>query len=122
MIGEWLYGDWFINPMLRLGYTVAKDAIDGGSVTDNSYSRWLTNGEWNSDKYSEYMLYRALPGLSQYTNFLTSMYDDMSYMKNHNLSWDDVKRPWKFSSSNTGSQLIGRSLNFVSDNVKRLYS
>ena len=89
--------------------------------TDNSYAQWLTDGNWDQTKYTQYLFLRQLPVIGQYTNFLTDYYDDMSYMRQNQLDWDKVRRPWKLKSSNSGTAFIRSGINFVSDNVKRLY-
>lgn len=95
--------------------------MDSTLRTDNSFAEWLTNGEWDEEKYTKYIFLKQLPVIGQYMQFLTDFYDDTSYMKNNQLTWDDLKRPWKLKSSNSGAAFIRSGLNFISDNVKRLY-
>ena len=95
--------------------------MEGSLRTDNSYAKWLTDGHWDQDKYTMYLFLKQLPIIGQYTNFLTDFYDDTQYMKNNQLTWDDVRRPWALKSSNSGAAFIRSGVNFVSENVKRLY-
>lgn len=54
-----------------------------------------------------------------------AMYDNANrtadYLKNHGMNWNDVIYPSKlYGAGNVGSAGLG-AVNFVSDNVKRLY-
>lgn len=118
---DYLVGPSYLNPLIRVAATVSKDLYEGRSFKDNSYSAWLTNGEWDESKYTEYLVNTVLPGMREYTQFLVDFYDDKSYMDRQGIDWSNVRHPWKFKSSNSASSGMRYGYHFVSDNIKRLY-
>lgn len=81
------------------------------------------DGEWSYDKQKAFSnLYNfSIGGWSPFRNQFDSILDarnDQLYLDRYGLDYSDVKDPRKFVH---GSSPVVHTLNFVSDNVKRLY-
>lgn len=79
------------------------------------------SGSWNKDdQYIFDMLY-GTQTFRKYFDYKLDMRTRKDYMKNTGLDYGDTNDPRKWPGAGSKGQLFGDVLNFVSDNVKRLY-
>lgn len=78
-------------------------------------------GEYDEDKLGQFEFLHNLPLVGDYMDYLLDRRADEEYMERYGLSYDDIHDPRKLRQTASGSRFIGGTLNFVSDNVKRLY-
>lgn len=87
---------------------------------DNSFAEWLY-GEYDSEKQQQFMFLYQLPVIHQYFDYLLDLRAQKEYMNRYQVDWKDVHDPRKLPATSSGSSFMHAGLNFVSDNVKRLY-
>lgn len=92
------------------------EAYDGLFNTES----WLY-GEWTEEKYNVYLGLRNIPVFSNYMDYLLDKRRSDEYLNRHGMDYSNIHDPRKLFQTNSGTALIGGSLNFVSRNVTRLY-
>lgn len=79
---------------------------------------------WDEDKYYRYLAYRETKVAGPLIKAWEGVEENRQYMSAHGLTWDGVKYAWRLPGTNkiegSMSEAFG-SINFVSDNIKRLY-
>lgn len=89
---------------------------------DNLYGGYVTNGKWNEQKYNQYLIARsALPLYSAYADVEIGRKRNDWYFNRYGMNWDDVIQPWNLPGTNQVESGYRSTLNYVSDNIKRLY-
>lgn len=89
---------------------------------DNLFGGYVTNGKWSKQKYDEYMVARSiLPLYSAYADYQIGQAQNDWYMDRYNLDWSDVTQPWNLPGQAKQEASVRHGINFVSDNIKRLY-
>lgn len=86
-------------------------------LVDDKVSDWLY-GDWNETKYKTFRSLYAIPGIHDYFDYLLDSRRDQEYFRRYGMDYSDIHDPRKLYS--TGS--YGRVVNYVSGNLKRLYS
>lgn len=86
------------------------------------HKNWLY-GPWNENKLKmfEFQQSGIIPLIDKYNNYLLDLRADHEYMDRYGMTYEDIHDPRKLRQTSSGSALIGSSINFVSDNVRRLY-
>lgn len=112
------------NPMFKLygwiGGQVEANVKRGATLEDNTFSDWLY-GEYDEEKYKKYLLLHAVPGVSQYMDYLLDYRVSREYLDRYGMDWTDIHDPRKLALSNSGTALARFGMNFVSKNVDKLY-
>lgn len=88
--------------------------------TDNSFAEWLY-GEYDEGKLSQFEFLYALPGVRDYFDYLLDVRADREYLNRNGLDYTDIHDPRKLRESSSGARMYGHTINFVSDNIKKLY-
>lgn len=99
--------------------------FNGGKSVDETAQSWLydktDNGTWDADdQYAFDLLYGTKYG-KQYLDYMLDKRNRKDYMKNTGLDYGDTNDPRKWPGAGSNGQMFGATLNYVSDNVKRLY-
>lgn len=87
---------------------------------EKKFTEWLY-GDYNQEKLTQFELLYHVPIVKQFMDYKLDVRADEEYMNRYQLGYEDIHDPRKLKQTSSGSALIGSSLNFVSDNVKRLY-
>lgn len=108
------------SPQVRVIKFLYGEYKRGATLEDNTFSEWLY-GEWDETKYKQYLALNAVPGISQYMDYLLSYRGAVEYLNRYGMDWSDIHDPRKLGLSNSGTALARFGLNFVSRNVTKLY-
>lgn len=121
----------FADPWLKELYDRSKDyykLLAAGHLTsgfsilnDNAFSEWLYEDNWSETKLRQYELLDAVPIIHQYMDYLLSRRSDQEYLDRYGMDYSDIHDPRKLRQSSAASTLISSGVNFVSDNISRLY-
>lgn len=84
-------------------------------------SEWLY-GDWDEAKYKRFMQMSSVPYLRERMDYLLALRRDKEYLAANGMSYEDIHDPTKLPSYSAGRNYYGTVMNFVSSNVKRLYS
>lgn len=87
---------------------------------EKKFSEWLY-GDYNEEKLIQFELLHNLPVVGDYMDYLLDRRADEEYMHRYGLDYTDIHDPRKLRQTSSGARFIGSGLNFVSDNVKKLY-
>lgn len=90
-------------------------------LNENKFSEWLYEDNWNETKLQQYELLNSIPIVSNYMDYLLSRRSDQEYLDRYGMDYTDIHDPRKLSQTSSASDVIRSGLNFVSDNIKRLY-
>lgn len=102
-------------------YQAYKEKLEGSTLDDNFISRWLYEDNWTEEKLSTFeKLYGTKLG-KMYFDYLLDRRADNEYLKRYGLTYSDIHDPRKLRQVGSASHMYGYAMNFVSDNVKRLY-
>lgn len=93
---------------------------DNWSVEDNPISDWLY-GPWNEEKYKQYVALTLVPIFNDYMDTLLDLRADKEYLNRYGMSYTDIHDPRKLRTGASGSKFVSSGMNFVSDNIKKLY-
>lgn len=104
------------NPLLQAVGFIGNDALHGRTIDDNSFSDWLY-GEWNEEKFRQYEVLHAVPGVSHYMDYLLDVRADKEYLGRYGMDYTDIHDPRKLRQTHSSA----RALNFVSSNIDKLY-
>ena len=108
------------NPILQtIGY-IGNDVIHGRTINDNSFSDWLY-GDWNEEKFKQYEILHAVPGISNYMDYLLDYRADQEYLRRYGMDYTNIHDPRKLRQTNSSARTVNFGLNFVSSNVSHLY-
>lgn len=102
-------------------YQAYKDKLQGATLEDNFFSRWLYEDNWSEEKLQTFEKLYATRFGKMYIDYLLDRRTDSEYLNRYGLSYSDIHDPRKLRQVGSASRLYGYGLNFVSDNVKRLY-
>lgn len=80
-------------------------------------ANWLY-GDWDEEKYRTYTALNAVPGVSDYMDYLLDRRADEEYLRRYGMDYSDIHDPRKLRQTHSGSRMISS----VSSNVSRLYS
>lgn len=84
---------------------------------------WLDKsqrGEWSKQDQDFYDFISSAPGLNHFTKLYENEKTREWYMSRYGIDYSQVHQPWNLpGGSEVGS--FHSSLNYVSDNIKRLY-
>lgn len=97
------------------------DYLKGATLENNKLSRWLYEDNWSKEKLRQYQLLNAVPGVSQYMDYLLDLRADQEYLDRYGMSYSDIHDPRKLRSTSSGSRLAGSAVNMVSRNLDDLY-
>lgn len=124
------FNDNIVDPIVEL-YEYAVDNVDNfvenailPQFEDNFISQWLYEDNWTKGKYAIYLGSQGVPLVGTYFNWLLGMRQSQEYLDQNQLDWSDIHNPRKLPGGNEGNSasLFRGGINFISDNVKRLYS
>ena len=87
---------------------------------DKDMTSWLY-GEWSKEKLQQFELLSNVPVLGSYMNYKLDVRQDEEYLQRYNMSYIDVHDPRKLHQTNSGKDLYGSSINYVSKNVHNLF-
>lgn len=90
-------------------------------LNDNAFSEWLYDDNWSKTKLQMYELIDSTRIGHAYMDYLLSRRSDEEYLDRYGMDYPDIHDPRKLSQTGAFSELAHVGLNFVSDNVKRLY-
>lgn len=90
------------------------------SFENNGMSDWLY-GEWNEDKLKKFEMMNNVPVLSNYMSYLLDRRADLEYLNRYGMDYSDIHDPRKLRQTSSGSSFVGSAVNYISDNVKKLY-
>lgn len=99
----------------------------GGSpntIDENGISRWLEklyNGTWSEDDQQLFEQRYAIPGYQQYLDYLLDKHYREVTFDLYGITYNDIRDPRNVRGASSTSALVRYGLNFVSDNVRRLY-
>lgn len=86
---------------------------------DKQFTEWLY-GPMSEQKLSQLEFLYNTP-LKPIIDYKMDMRQDKEYLNRYGMSIEDVHDFRKLHQFGSGSQVYGSALNFVSDNIKRLY-
>lgn len=86
---------------------------------DKSFTEWLY-GPVDQQKLSQLEFLYNTP-LKSYMDYKMDLRKDAEYLARYGLTLSDVHDFRKLHQFGSGSSVYGSALNFVSDNIKRLY-
>lgn len=90
------------------------------TLEENVFSEWLY-GDYDETKLRQFALLHNVPGLSNYMDYLLDIRADQEYMERYGLDYSDIHDPRKLRSTESFGRFAVGGLNFISDNVKKLY-
>lgn len=100
------------------------DAFENAKSDGGFFDTWLY-GSWDDAKENTWLILRNTPIISDFVKFSEARIDQREYKKNHGIVPGYNYHPWRLPSVDKQGALISsgfRSINFISDNIKRLYS
>lgn len=121
MVAEWLfpaggksYGDIYSDT----DFGFHPENLGLGTDKQQSFSQWLYDVEhWSDEDWNKFYTLYSFPGTRNYIDYLYDKRADEEYLNRYGMSRSDVHDPRKLRSTRS---MVG-SINFVSDNVRRLY-
>lgn len=117
MINEYLSN--FKTPTWLLTGILPYAKMKGYTVDENPFSEWLY-GEYDEEKLKHFEMLYSTP-LHYYMDYLLDRRADEEYLNRYGMDYPDIHDPRKLSQTGAFTELAHVGLNFVSDNVKRLY-
>lgn len=101
--------------------------IPGGQVLPDLYNKamdytkkWLSE-DIDEEKYNTYIALNQIPGFSAWFARAIGQMSNEAYMARYGLTWDDIRNMHKLPGTGEISSSYRFAVNFVSDNIKRLY-
>lgn len=82
---------------------------------------WLYEDNYDWQKLKEFELLHNVPVVGDYMDYLLDLRAAEEYLDRYGMDPSDIHDPRKLPSVSSGSSFMRSGLNFVSDNVKRLY-
>lgn len=95
-------------------------AFEGRPLKDQMKD-WLYEDNWSKEKYDEYLLYSAVPIVSDYMGYLLDARRTEEYLNRYGMDYQDIHDPSKLPSSRSAIAVNRAAINFVSRNISRLY-
>lgn len=96
---------------------IQKHFIENGK---KYFDGWIT-GPYNEQKYNEFAFLHSLPFVGDYMDYVLDKRKTEEYFKRYGMDYDDIHDPRKVPDFASTSRIYGDAIEFVSDNVKRLY-
>lgn len=90
------------------------------NLNNNPFSEWLYGG-WNERKWQQYAILHAIPGVSDYMDYLLDYRSDKEYFNRYGMDYSNIHDPRKLSATSSLSGTVRTGFNFVSKNVTKLY-
>lgn len=84
------------------------------------FDDWYKSG-WNERKYKQLNFLKQIPFVSWNVNTYEANNENNDYMRENQITWNDVKRPSKLPGSGSISGIYGGIVNYTSSNIRRLY-
>lgn len=88
---------------------------------DQQFTDWLY-GDWSEEKYEDYKMLDAIPGVHQYMDYLLDKRADSEYLSRYNMDYTDIHDPRKLSQTSSAAALNGIGYRMISKNIEKLYS
>lgn len=101
--------------MVSLYDAFGKAKSDGGF-----FDTWL-DGAWDEAKENTWMILRSLPVVGNFVKISEARTDQREYKDRYNITPGENYHPWRLPSADKQSGAVSGVVNFVSDNIKRLY-
>lgn len=93
--------------------------MKGYTVDENPFSEWLY-GDYDKEKLRHFEMLYATP-LHYYMDYLLDRRSDEEYLNRYGMDYTDIHDPRKLKQVSSAAHALGFTMNFVSDNVTRLY-
>lgn len=87
---------------------------------DPAIEEWLY-GDWNEEKYHQYMLLSRVPVVGEYLDYKLDLRADKEYLTRYGMDYTDIHDPRKLRATSSGSALVSSSFNMISKNIDKLY-
>lgn len=102
------------------GLQFYNEVLKGSTLENNVVSDWLY-GEWNEEKLRTFEKLYAIRPVKIYFDYLLDRRADREYLDRYGLDYTSVHDPRKLRQVGSASTMYGYGMNFVSDNVRKLY-
>lgn len=102
------------------GNNRSDDYYKDKNLEENGVADWLYADDWDEAKVKEFERRYAIPGYKEYLDYLLDLRADQEYLDRYGMDYSDVHDPRKLRQVSSAARLYQWSVNFVSDNIKRL--
>lgn len=112
---------WNSNDKKRASEPVTNDEVWDVVTGNNELARWVYTAEWNDENLLKFEVLYSVQPTRGYLDYLLDRREDAEYLARYGITPGNIRDPRKLRQTSSGSNMIRYGLNFVSDNIKRLY-
>lgn len=87
-------------------------------TTNNWLDKATKKGTWTK---SDQEWFDATKRLNPFISMYEDRYNREKYLENNDLDYTDIVQPWNLPGGSDFGTIAGNTLNYVSDNIRRLY-